>query len=122
MTARQYFTLGLLAILPLAASAQQTTQGTSHPHSPLDAGTAVSAPAYVSAFKDYQSAPDEQAAPDKVWRRANEAVGKPGSHAGHIGENAAMVPTVKPKATAEAARPSSPRMPMTMQHGHHHHE
>ncbi|WP_132260305.1 hypothetical protein [Paucimonas lemoignei] len=122
MKARQYLALGLLVALPLAASAQNTAQGASHQRSPLDASTTASGPAYVSAFRNYQVASDEETTPDKVWRNANDAVGKLGGHAGHIQGNADTAPATQPKSAAKDARALSQTTPMTTQHGHHHHQ
>ena len=64
-----------LALLPAAVFAQQGRQA-----EPADVNAPVPAPAYVSAFADYRSASDEQAAPEQVWRRANEEVGNANPH------------------------------------------
>lgn len=58
-----------LALLPLAALAQQGRQA-----HPADAGAAVPATTYHSAFTDYQAAAADEASPDQVWRMANQAV------------------------------------------------
>jgi len=55
-----------LALLPLAALARQ-------PH-PADAGAAVPATTYHSAFTDYRAAAADEASPDQIWRAANRAV------------------------------------------------
>lgn len=61
-----------LALLPAAAFARQ---------GPADANAPVPAPVYISAFAGYRPASDEQAAPDQVWRRANEEAGNADAHA-----------------------------------------
>ncbi|RJG03504.1 hypothetical protein D3878_19465 [Noviherbaspirillum sedimenti] len=76
--------VGVLASLPFAAIAQQTPQKPD----PLAANAPVPASTYVSAFKNYQAAADEQATPDKAWRAANDEVAKLGGHAGHIKSDA----------------------------------
>lgn len=78
-----------LALLPLAATAQQKHQQLN----PADANVAVPASAYESAFKSYQAAADEQESPDKVWRDANDAMQSLGGHAGHAKEPATSNPS-----------------------------
>lgn len=68
--------IAALALLPFVAAAQQTREHID----PADAQASVPAAAYVSAFTNYLRATDEQAAPDQVWRRANEAVQGQGGH------------------------------------------
>ncbi|HEX8886164.1 MAG TPA: hypothetical protein VF797_16885, partial [Noviherbaspirillum sp.] len=65
-----------LALLPLAAMAQQGQQA-----SPADPDATVPDSTYISAFKEYRSATDAQATPDQTWRSANEAVAGKDAHA-----------------------------------------
>jgi hypothetical protein len=81
-----------LAWLPAAAFAWQDGQA-----GPADAGAPVPAPVYVSAFAGYRPATDEQVAPDQVWRRANEEVGKADADA--------MPAHAMPAAPAETRQP-----------------
>lgn len=58
-----YIALAALAILPLAAGAQR--------FDPADGSAIVPAIDYISAFKDYRIAVDEETAPDQLWRAVN---------------------------------------------------
>ena len=60
-----WITVAALAMLPLAASAQQQQWD------PADANATVPASGYVSAFKNYRPGADEKASPDELWRAAN---------------------------------------------------
>ena len=73
-----------VALLPLAATAQQGQQP-----SPADVNAAVAETSYVSSFKNYITTPEESTSPDQVWRAANEEVGRSDPHAGH-GSHGAM--------------------------------
>lgn len=88
-----------LALLPLAAMAQQAPQS-----GPADPDAPVPAMRYVSAFKDYRAAGDEQGSPDEAWRTANEAVADQGAHAGH-GTAKAGAPAAAPPATPAPSAP-----------------
>lgn len=90
-----------LALLPLAAMAQQARQT-----GPADPNAPVPASRYVSAFRDYRAVGDEQGSPDQAWRTANEAVADQGAHAGH-GAPKAGAPAAAPPATpAPTATPA----------------
>jgi hypothetical protein len=109
----------LLLTLPFPAAAQQIAQGIAHQGNVLDAGAAVPALAYVSAFKTYQAASDERTSPDQVWRTANESVGKSGSHAAHSHANGEKPAMVKPLSAAELSSSASSRtLPMPSDHSH----
>lgn len=68
----------VLALLPLAATAQQ-----GEPAGPADPNAPVPAAQYISVFRNYRAAPDAQSTPDQAWRAANEAVAGRDAHAGH---------------------------------------
>ncbi|RJG05057.1 hypothetical protein D3870_02610 [Noviherbaspirillum cavernae] len=72
--------MALLASLPFSAAAQQKQ----HQSDPADADASVPATAYESAFKNYQTASEEQESPDKAWRAANNEMEKLRGHAGHV--------------------------------------
>jgi len=94
--------LAALALLPLAALAQQGRQA-----NPGDADAPVPATAYVSAFANYRAAADEEATPDQVWRIANQEVADAEAHSMQT----------PPPATD---RPAPPRPDPHAGHGAHH--
>lgn len=102
MFIKQWIAIGVLAsaLLPFAATAQQKTQQPS----PLDANAPVSASTYVSAFKNYQAASDEEVSPDKAWRAANDEVGKLGGHAGHIKNDSTEQSASSPSAPVDHSK------------------
>ena len=109
MSLTHIFTAAALT-LPTAAIAQQAL-----PHA-ADPNAATPAPAYVSAFSDYRAAADTSAAPDTVWRQANEQLIKQTGHAGHAGMDMRGM-------EHEAAAPKSSASPPASEagHGSHHH-
>lgn len=102
MTLEQCLAIGVLASLPFAAIAQPAPQKAD----PLSATATAPESAYVSAFKDYRAATDEQATPDKAWRAANDEVARLGGHAGHV--------------RSDAPATSSPAQSSPANHGKHH--
>lgn len=54
------------------------------PGDPADPAAVVPAPVYISAFNDYQLAPEPKETPDQVWRAANDEMARLGGHAGQI--------------------------------------
>lgn len=83
-----WLAIAVLAFMPLAAHAQQTTR-----HSdPADPNASVPASDYVSAFRNYRAAADAGEAPDKIWRTVNDTVGQLKGHAGHIAQDHASGP------------------------------
>ncbi len=74
MSISHWTIVAALALPPLAVTAQQTQPLLD----PADANAPVQASGYVSAFKDYRTAADEKASPDKLWRAANEQVQREG--------------------------------------------
>jgi hypothetical protein len=89
MSFAHWLTVAAFASLPYAAVAQQNN----HQPDPTDANTPVPAAPYESAFKNYQTAADEQESPDKTWRAANEEMAKLGGHSGHIKGEASSAST-----------------------------
>jgi hypothetical protein len=79
MSFSNWVSVAALALLPLAATAQQAVQ---QQPDPADGSASVPASTYVSAFKNYQAAASAEATPDKLWRTANEEVQTEDSHAG----------------------------------------
>jgi hypothetical protein len=104
--------LAALALLPMAAIAQQAQE-----LRPTDPNAPVPALGYVSAFKTEQAAPEEQAAPDTLWRAANEEVANQDAQAGH--GNAMAMPGKSDAAVT--ANPSASRAGADAKHGSHHH-
>lgn len=102
--------LAAAALLPAAAIAQQALPD------PTDPNAATAAPAYVSAFSDYRAAADSSAAPDAVWRQANEQLVQQTEHAGH---GAMTMPG--PESHAPAAASGNNRPAPHADHGSHHH-
>lgn len=119
MMSKQWFALGMLALLPLVATAQQDSSRELLQPGPLEASAPVRAPSYASAFKDYRAAADSQDAPDQAWRAANDEVGRLGGHAGHIRKNAESSPVAQVSSPAPARMMPMPVRPMG--HGKHHH-
>lgn len=117
------FVVGVLALMPLAATAQQTQQ----PH-PADANAAVPAFGYTSAFNNYRSTPEGQDAPDKVWRFANKEMERLGGHAGHMkdtGSTTVASPSGNSGDNAQSGKNLQPAMPSPSTgqragHGAHH--
>lgn len=79
MSFSHWISVAALAVLPLAATAQQPQR---QPN-PADANAFVPTSTYVSAFKNHHAGTDELASPDKLWRAANEEVQTEGGHAGY---------------------------------------
>jgi hypothetical protein len=94
MSLSLWLTAAALALLPFAATAQQTQQS----FHPADANAPVPASGYVSSFKGYRAAVDEKTSPDEVWRAANEEEQGQGEHSGH-----AMNPGSGPGSSAPKA-------------------
>ena len=69
--------VAIAVLLPAAALAGV-------PADPTRADVTVPAPVYQSVFANYQSMQEEEQSPDKVWKRANEEVGRIGGHAGYL--------------------------------------
>jgi hypothetical protein len=101
MTLKQWLAVGVLASLPFAATAQQAPQ---QPN-PLDANATVPASTYESAFKNYQTAADEQASPDKAWRFANDEMAKLRGHVGHMKDEVPASSTSPASSTPAQAAP-----------------
>lgn len=91
-------TIAGLALLPLAALAQQIQQQPD----PADAHAAVPAPGYTSAFNNYRPATDQATTPDKHWRAANDEVQNTAGHAGHMTGAGSSDTASAPKADAHA--------------------
>lgn len=102
--------VAMLALLPLAAHAQQA--------GPADPDVPVSAPEYISVFKNYRSPTAEQGTPDEAWRAANQTVANQDPHAGHL-----AMPDAAPRPAAPAAVPVAAPAPADPHAGHggHHH-
>jgi hypothetical protein len=109
MLSRQWIAAVALALLPLAVAAQ-------HHNRPDPADPDAPAPAvrYDSAFGNRRNLPEDKSTPDKVWRAANDQVGKLGGHAGHMQETPDQPAAQSSDMTAPASsRPAS--------HGKHRH-
>ena len=97
-----------LALLPLAAIAQQVQQA-----GPTDPNVPVPASEYISVFKTYRSTADEQVSPDEAWRAANAAIANQDPHAGHM-----AMPNTPPQPDASKVGPSSVAAPADPHAGH----
>lgn len=106
MSTKQWLAVLAWAFVPFAATAQEKqTQ-----YNPADATAPVSAAAYESAFKDYRAPNNEGETPDKVWRSANDEVGRLGGHVGHV----------KDGADAPDATNAAPKQGSAADHSKHH--
>ncbi|MDB5853398.1 MAG: hypothetical protein JWR22_1439 [Herminiimonas sp.] len=101
MSFSNWVSVAALALLPLAATAQQPEQ---QQPDPSDGSASVPASTYVSAFKNYQAAASAEATPDKLWRAANEDVQTDTGHAGHAKASAQEVQR-QPQADVPKAAP-----------------
>jgi hypothetical protein len=110
MSFSSWFKVAALALLPLAAIAQQVREA-----DPSDPNAPVPAPGYVSVFKAYRAAADGQTSPDEVWRAANGEVAHRDPHAGHGAGMAGM------NDTPAAAGPGASRPGSDAGHSSHHH-
>jgi hypothetical protein len=110
MSSKQWLTVATWVLVPVAAIAQEKQ---TH-YAPTDAKAPVTAIGYESAFKGYRSSSEEGNTPDKVWRAANEEMGKLGGHVGHMKDGAAQ-----PAGTSSAA-PSAPSQGGSADHSKHH--
>jgi hypothetical protein len=102
--------IAALALLPLAAIAQQGKQA-----GPADPDAPVPASEYISAFRNYRPATDAQATPDQTWRTANEAVAGKDAHAGH-----GPMPASPAEQAVRAPAEPAPAAPHAGHGGHHH--
>lgn len=83
MSSKQWLAAVAWVVVPMTATAQQKQA----PFAPTDAN-ATTAIGYESAFKGYRASRDEEKTPDKVWRSANEEMGRLGGHAGQMKDRA----------------------------------
>jgi hypothetical protein len=96
MSSKQWLAVVAWVVVPMTATAQQK-----HPQfAPTDANAPITNIGYESAFKGYRASGDEEKTPDKVWRSANEEMGRLGGHAGQM-KNSASQPAVTHGADAE---------------------
>lgn len=110
MSSRQWLALAAWVLVPVAAVAQEKqTQVV-----PTDAAAPVTAITYESAFKGYRSLTDDGNTPDKVWRSANQEMGKLGGHAGQMKDGVGQ-----PAETSGAALPA-PAQGGAVDHSKHH--
>ncbi|MEC4722889.1 MULTISPECIES: hypothetical protein [Noviherbaspirillum] len=109
MSSKQWLAVAAWVCVPLAASAQQQTQP-----NPLDANAPTAAVSYESAFKNFRASNDEGTTPDKLWRSANDEMGKIGGHAGHMKDAGST-----PVAPANANTPA-PQQGGAVDHSKHH--
>ena len=80
MSFSYWLSVAAAAVLPLAAFAETNRTLPD----PADAGVSVNTRLYVSAFKDYRPAANDQETPDKTWRASNDTTKRLGGHAGHM--------------------------------------
>jgi hypothetical protein len=82
MSLSNWMAVAIVAGLPLVAAAQDKTKKTD----PANPDEAVPTAVYESAFKNYQPMKESSESPDKIWRAANDEVGRIGGHVGSIKE------------------------------------
>jgi hypothetical protein len=109
MSTKQWLAVAAWALLPMAASAQQEQAK----YNPADANAPFNAVPYESAFKGFRSSSDEQSSPDKVWRTANDEMGKLGGHAGHMKSG-------QSQPAASSAEKTSEKQGNAVDHSKHH--
>lgn len=113
----RWLAFAAISVAPAVYAAQNQT-AISDPADPAGAATSFR---YESVFSGYSSADKEDTAPDKVWRSANEEMGRLGGHAGHMKNsqqpspspaagNAGTSPVKTPAVTA-APPANAPAMP-----------
>lgn len=98
MSTKQWLAVAAWAFMPFAVTAQEKQ----NLPNPLDADAPVAGVRYESAFKSFRS-PSENQAPDKVWRTANDEMGKLGGHMGHMKSRGAETSTSAGTGNAPAA-------------------
>lgn len=108
MSFSHWLTAIAVGALPFAAMAQQN-QVPSHP---IDVSAPASDFTYESAFKNYRSATEPAQTPDKLWRAANDEVGRLAGHVGHI--------KASPTPPASKQLPSSAQDAAPVDHSKHH--
>lgn len=82
MSFAHWSAIAVWAIFPLAAVAQDKPKQSD----PANPAVAVPATAYVSALSDYQTYSEPKDSSIKVWRAANDDMGRIGGHMGQIKE------------------------------------
>jgi hypothetical protein len=115
MSSSHWITVAVAALMPLAATAQQTQQ-----FNPAEADAPIPTAGYVSAFEGYRTTPDEQVSPGKAWRAANEAVKSNDAHAGHGSMPPMGAAASVPKAGNPAADTPGAMAPKSDPHAGHH--
>ncbi|MFC7514392.1 hypothetical protein ACFQUU_05190 [Herbaspirillum sp. GCM10030257] len=96
MSSKLWLAVVVWGVVPMTATAQQNQVQ----FAPTDANAPITVIGYESAFKGYRASRDEEKTPDKVWRFANEEMGRLGGHAGQIKADASQ-PVVEHGADAE---------------------
>lgn len=84
MSPIRWIAIAVLAIAPLAAIAQDKPKQPD-PTSPVEPAAEL---VYESALRDYQAYTEPKESPAKVWRAANDEMGRVGGHMGQIKEDA----------------------------------
>lgn len=102
MSSKQWIALAAWVLVPFAAFAQQKQSQ----YAPTDANAPVDTVRYESAFKSYRVSGDESPSPGKVWRAANEEMGKLGGHAGQMKSEGATPAAALVAAPATSSAPS----------------
>jgi predicted small lipoprotein YifL len=96
MSSKKWLAVAAWVFVSLAAAQQKQPN-----YTPADATSPVSAISYESAFKSYRTSTDESPSPDKVWRSANDDMGRLGGHAGHMKASEAQPPASSSADNAE---------------------
>lgn len=97
MSSKQWLAVAAWVFVPLAASAQQKQDS-----NPVDPNAIVPTVRYESAFTSFRTSQEDSVTPDKVWRAANEEMGRLSGHVGHMKEGA---PQATSSPTAETSAP-----------------
>lgn len=115
----RWLAIAAIAITPAVHAAQNPAESID----PADPSAAAAPFRYESAFSSYRSVKSDEATPDKVWRAANEEMGRLGGHAGHMKDgNTSLAPSSGNVGNATAASSAQPSaMPANHSgHGMHH--
>ena len=111
-----YLSTFFLVAMPLAVAAQAPSSV-----GPAEASAAVAPPEYKSAFQDYRAMADSGEEPEKIWRMANDEVGRIGGHAGYMrAAQDAEASTAASKDSQAEWLPFTPHSGHSGHHGSHH--
>ncbi len=107
-----WLAIAAIVLAPPAFAASDAAQE-NDPSSPAASTSSVH---YTSVLESYRPVAEDDAAPDQVWRAANEEVGRIGGHAGYMKTQEPSSPAAHKQ---EAPSSQAPK-PATTNHGSHH--